>query len=299
MHPSLMLVPIVALTWTVQLAACDPPLLSGPQVNSADGRAPTLVRLDYEGRLVRLDTSPEEAALDEIELDQYTRERILSILSERTAILDRVVMQSLPLFQQFDVAEQEKDGAAKGRLLGEFTHRLAPLIRRGTLFDELYAVLPREQASTFARMVDEYQQALIRDARRQAEIENRAFNAVEAAMQVRGEAMLKAIERSFARSTQSGEREFDELLEKLDLSPEGEQIVRARATRFAEDTMLNPTKAQTVFFVVQVLSELEPNERVKVVRRVIEINREQKAAEREVELRKEREQKEPMQMDEP
>lgn len=279
MHRSLLLISMASLVVIPGLAAGDPPLLSGPQVRMSE-RTPSLVRLDYEGRLVRLETSPEEAALDVLDLDQQTREKVLTILSERTAILDRVVMQSLPLFQQFDVAEQDKDGERKAELLGEFTHRLSPLIKRGTLFDELYAVLPREQAATFARMVDAYHQALIRDARRQAEIEHRAFNAVEAAMQIRGEAMLKAIERSFARSTQSGEREFEELLEKLDLSPEGEQIVRARATKFAEDTMLNPTKAQTVFFVLGVLSELEPAERIKVVRRVIEINREQKAAER-------------------
>lgn len=258
-------------------------MLAGPPVRVSEPDRPTLIVWDYSGRLQRLDVSPEEAAVDLLDLDDATRESVLVIVSERAAVLDRVVIESLDLFQQFEVANSNDNGPAKAALIAELSRRLRPLLTRGMLFDEFYEVLPRDKAPQFAHMVDEYRRAAIEDARRQAEQEGRPFNALQAGLELRGQAFAQAIERSFARTTQAGEKEFEELLTRLDLSPEGEQIIRARATRFAEQTKLNPTKAQTLVFVLQVLSELEPAERIKVVRGVIEINREQKALEREME----------------
>lgn len=260
----------------------DASLLSGPQVLRERTEPPTLVRWDYSGRVVLIDAAPEEAAIALLDLDEPTARRVTEIIAARAAVFDRVVIESIDLFERFQAAEATSDARAKREIIGAFTRRLSPLIRRGALHDELYAALPRGQATMFAHLVDEYHRALVADARRQAEIEGRPFNAVEAALKIRGDSLGKAIERSFARTTQAGEREFEELIEKLDLRPESEQLIRARATDFAQKTKLNPTKGQSLMFVLRVLSELEPDERTKVIRRVIEINREQREAERAV-----------------
>lgn len=262
-------------------AAAEPPALAGPMVAERRGSESTLVRWDYGGRLVLLDSSAEEAAIALLDLTRREKERVLQIVAERAAIFDRVISTSLDLFLKFEAADARQDRAEMLDLLGQFTERLGRLTQRGSMFDEIYAALPREEAARFALLVDEYHRALLRDARRAAELENRAFNAVQAALEIRGQEMLRAIERSFERTSLAGEREFEELLEKLDLKPESEQVVRAMATDFALKTNLNPTAGQTLVFVVQLLAELEPEERVKVVRKVFEIEREKKRQERE------------------
>ncbi|KAA0215644.1 MAG: hypothetical protein DYG94_08610 [Leptolyngbya sp. PLA3] len=282
---SLARVLLVLLAILAPAVQADPPALAGPSVEAPIQARSTLVRWDYAGRLVLLDSSAEEAAIALLELTREQKERVLEIVAERAAIFDKVIITSIDLFQRFESADESKNGAQMLDLLGQFTERLGPLTRRGSLFDEVYSVLPREQAMRFARLVDEYHWALLRDARRAAELENRSFDAVQAALQIRGQEMLRAIERSLERSTVAGEREFEELLEKLDLKPESEQTIRAMATDFAARTNLNPTKAQTLVFVVQVLAELEPGERAKVVRKIIEINREDRRAARQAEER--------------
>ncbi len=278
-------IPVVLLAIVTPTASADPPALAGPRVGEEREAGATLVRWDYAGRLVLLDSSPEEAAIALLELTREQKERVLKVVAERAAIFDKVISTSIELFQRFEVADERKDAGEMLDLLGQFTQRLGPLTQRGTAFDEIYSALPREKAGRFAVLVDEYHQALLRDARRAAELENRAFDAVGAALEIRGQEMLRAIERSFERTSVAGEQEFEELLEQLDLKPESEQIVRAMATDFALKTNLNPTKAQTLVFVVQLLAELEPDERVKVVRKVFEIEREKKRVEREDEKR--------------
>lgn len=274
-------VSVILLAVLAPAVVADPPALAGPRVTEPWGAESTLVRWDYAGRLVLLNSSAEEAAIALLDLTREQKERVLQVVAERAAIFDRVISTSVDLFLKFEAADARQDGAEMLDLLGQFTERLGRLTQRGSMFDEIYGVLPREEASHFALLVDEYHQALMRDARRAAELENRAFNAVQAALQIRGQEMLRAIERSFERSSVAGEREFEELLEKLDLKPESEQIVRAMATDFALKTNLNPTMGQTLVFVVQVLAELEPEERVKMARKIFEIEREKKRAARE------------------
>lgn len=274
-------VPIVLLATLGSVVHADPPTLAGPRVAARIDSETTLVRWDYAGRLVPLDSSAEEAAIALLDLTREQKQRVLKIVAERAAIFDKVILTSIDLFQRFEAADERKDAAEMLDLLGQFTQRLGPLTRRGSVFDEIYGLLPREQAGRFALLVDEYHQALLRDARRAAELENRAFDALQAAVAIRGQEMLRAIERSFERSTVAGEREFEELLERLDLKPESEQIIRAMATDFAAKTNLNPTKGQTLVFVIQVLAELETAERVKVMRKVFEIEREKKRQQRE------------------
>jgi len=261
--------------------AWGPPLLTGPEVSGS--KPETLVRWDYTGRLIEVGASAEEAAIELLDLSEEARRRVAEILAERAAIFDRVVLESFELFGRIQTAEAENNAVAMREALAEFAERLSPLTRRGSLREELYVALPREQAIRFAQLVDEYDRALIEDARRAAEQMGEKFNPIEAAFQIRGEALVKAIERSFERTTQADEKEFDELLRKLDLKPESEQLIRARAIEFAQKTNLNPTKGQQLLFIVRVLSELEPDERIKAVRGVIRINREQRQAERAME----------------
>ncbi|GAB4382999.1 MAG: hypothetical protein Kow0022_01730 [Phycisphaerales bacterium] len=262
------------------LGQSAPPALAGPEVRVRQPDRPTLVRWNYAGRLELLDTPPEEAAIDLLELDEATKKSVSAIFSERAALLDRVVIESVELFQQLEAADADGDGQRRAALLAELAGRLRPLFARGTLFDELYEALPRDQKVRFALLVDEYRRAAIEDARRQALLEHRPFHALQAQVEMRTKGFLREIERSFERTTRAGEREFEDLLARLDLSPGGEQTVRTLAARFAEQTKLKPTKAQTLLFLLHVLQELEPADRAKAVRTLMEIRREQRALER-------------------
>ena len=67
----------------------DPNVLRGPKV-AEDAKAKTLVSRDYQGKLVRLDVDPAQAALDLIELDAKEREAAHNIILERDALIDKL-----------------------------------------------------------------------------------------------------------------------------------------------------------------------------------------------------------------
>ncbi|MFO0859815.1 MAG: hypothetical protein U0570_04600 [Phycisphaerales bacterium] len=139
----------------------DEPLLAGPRL--ADDSERTLVRFEFNGNLRRLDRTPEEAALDALNLDAAIRERVDVILAVRRTQLDEAVRANLDLFVWLQAARSaglKPEAGAKVEILIESLDRVADGHR---LRDDLGAVLPEDERRDFQRLIDEYWRALTLD----------------------------------------------------------------------------------------------------------------------------------------
>ncbi|MBX3321834.1 MAG: hypothetical protein KF757_02460 [Phycisphaeraceae bacterium] len=248
--------------------------LAGPTVTLSDSAAPTLVRWGYDGRLVRLDGSIEEAALGLLSLSSAERSAVESVLARRTAEFDRIVLASIGPLQRLDGARVEGDSRAVGKLLGEIAGKIYPLVARGSLLNELREFLSAENANRLEGLVIEYRQALMRDERQAARRAGQAFNAIETLARLRGEELERAIERSIERSLGAEGAEFERLLQLARLKPETEQMIRVRAEEFFLAAELNPTQEQKERFVTELFLDLEREERVAVLLAWLAIQRE-------------------------
>ncbi len=243
----------------------EPAVLEGPAIGPDAQREGSIVRWGYEGRLVRLDTTPEQAALELLDLSPTVRERVNSILAERMAIFDQTVIESLDLISRFESAKALKNGKAMRETLGAFMGRLAPLVGRGPAVMELARAMPREQAMKFRALVNEYHKAVLADEKRLAERERRKFHPIEVALKARGDELGQEIERSIKRSAAMADAGFEMLLQSLDLDPEVEATIRSRTLEFVQKVNFNPTKEQEDSFMAQLFIDLDRESRVKIM----------------------------------
>jgi hypothetical protein len=224
-------------------SSTGPAPLAGPSV-PAEQRATSLVHRDFEGKLQRLETSPEEAALERLSLDEATSERVDKILAERAAILDKVVSGNLELLVEINNAAQSGDKAALLRLAGDVYRQLQPLRDRGTLLAELGRALPADQHRRLQDMVLEYRRALRDDVTAEAAAKGETLKPRQSAGRQALAELGQEIKRSYERQISAGLAELETLLQKLELSPEQDGKVRTLITQHFERTKGKPTPAQ-------------------------------------------------------
>lgn len=243
----------------------EQPDLSGPKVTVSAGPG-TLVERDFQGRVRRLDVTPEEAALDLLDLDAETLDRIDRVLSERWAIIDRVVRENVETL--VELASAQAAGETR-EVLGYVRHLLgemSDLRERGRLEDELAALLEPSQRERFRALVREYRQAVIDDAIDQAKARGERLGRLQASVRVSLEEVGLEIRRSYERLVEPAQAELERLLSKLDLSPEQEVEIRRMVEDFAQRTKLNPTEKQKRELFWRLASKLN----VEQFRRLIE-----------------------------
>ena len=264
MLTTLMIYTVLSSSHTASIQP-EPAVLEGPAIETDARREATIVRWGYEGRLVRLDTTPEQAALELLDLAPTVRERVNTILAERMAIFDKTVIESLDLISRFESAKALKNTKAMRETLGTFMGRLAPLVRRGPAAMELARAMPREQAKKFQAMVSQYHKAVLTDEKRLAQRERRKFHPIEVALKARGDELGQEIERSIKRSAAMADAGFEMLLQSLDLDPEVEAMIRSRTLEFVQKVNFNPTKEQEDGFMAQLFLDLDRASRVKIM----------------------------------
>jgi hypothetical protein len=259
MVTTLMICSILAVsqaTWSQPETEPEPAVLEGPSIE-ADARR--------EATLVRLDTTPEQAALELLDLNPSVRERVDTILAERMAIFDQTVIESLDLISRFESAKALKNTQAMRETLGVFMGRLAPLVQRGPASMELARAMPREQAKRFQAFIKKYHKAVLADEKRLAQRERRKFHPIEVALKARGDELGQEIERSIKRSAAMADAGFDMLLQSLELDPEVEAMIRSRTLEFVQKVKFNPTKEQEDGFMAQLFLDLDRESRVKIM----------------------------------
>lgn len=134
--------------------------LAGPRVGEA-ARAASLVERDLEGRLRPLDAPPEEAAIERLTLTPVERERADAVIASRTAALDRVVLDNIPLLLRLDGANKADDARGQREALRELGEKLKGLNAEGPYKDRLGATLEPANAKAFHAMLEEYWRALV------------------------------------------------------------------------------------------------------------------------------------------
>lgn len=258
---------LLLLSLLASLAAAQPdePLLGGPAVEDRPAERTTLVRWAYDGRLQRLDTTPETAAADLLELTPTQREAVDQILAQRMAAFDKAVIESLDLVVRFQSAQALKDYRAMSSLIAQFVARLGALAKDGPVAAQITAALPPQRARQFTELVAQYHRATLADEKRQAKREDRKFKPIEALLKARGEELGREIERAVKRSAAMGDAGFEIFLQAMNLEPDVEADIRARTIEFAALHDFSPSKeAQDAFFAT-LFVDLDRESRVKIV----------------------------------
>jgi len=250
----------------------DPPALAGPAVRAADG-SPSLVQRDFAGKVKRLEEPADEAALALLDLTPAQKEQADTILAQRHALLDRIVLENLLTISRLPGApEEERRG-----ILRELTEKLRPLRERGPLADELGTTLTREQLERHATLVREYFAAVAdeptegmgdRPRRDRAGAVGREF------VQQIG----VAVRRSYERTLGQRQKEFEETLAALDLTPEQDAKVRKIVIDAAQKALsagttgegraaYNRADAERRATILAVMNELTPEQRRALIER--------------------------------
>ncbi|MEK6701141.1 MAG: hypothetical protein AABZ53_02685 [Planctomycetota bacterium] len=215
-----------------------PDVLAGPKVGETQTQR-SLVRRNLQGRVQRLEMSPDEAAIDLLSLDAATKAKVDKILNERATILDRVVIGNLDLLGEL---QQTNERRGKLKLLGDFREKLKDLEARGTLREEVEKVLPKEQADRYRDQIDGYWSVVIDDAMQEGK--NTSKNDKSGKTPEPSRASITAresllafgveIKRSYERQIAGKTKELEEFLSKLGLSQETEEKIREMYREFFE-----------------------------------------------------------------
>lgn len=230
----------------------------------------TLVQRDADNKLKRIDIAPEEAAIQIMDLDPAERERCNKIFVERAAILDEIIMKNFNLLGKLHTALQAGDKEAISKAYSAFTPKLERLSDRGRLEDELKPELRMDHVPEFQRLVAEYRQALIQDGIREVKAEGKEAVPQSIANREMLIATGEQIRRAYDRTVSTKVADFDPILAKLSLKPEQATKIRGLTADFAQKHAGNAAPEQKRELVMQMLKEMEPDQRIAFAKLVNE-----------------------------
>lgn len=235
-------------------------VLKGPKVGETQTQR-SLVKRNFQGRVQRLEMSPDEAAIDLLSLDAQTRAKVDKILNERATILDRVVIGNLDLLGEL---QQTSDRRGKLKLLGDFREKLKDLEARGTLREEVEKVLPKEQAERYRDQIDGYWKVVIDDAMQEGTNNSKNDKSGKTAEPSRTQITMREtllafgveIKRSYERQIAGKTKELEAFLSKLGLSEEKEAKIREMYREFFERYRNGASEGQRRELFQRVMREL-------------------------------------------
>lgn len=249
--------------------ADKPDALRGPSVKEEPKDA-SLVQRDFSGKIKRLDTDPTLAALEKISLTPEEKAAAEKIITERNTILDRLVLDNLQELVALNGARQAGDRAGARAKLADLLEKMKPLTSRGRLVDELKSVLPESKHAELVRLTGEYTQASIADRMENPEAQGEMGAALAkrtrnpragAAAAEFLENFGQEIKRSYERVLGSRAKDFDKLINQLQLSPEQEAKVRRIATDLIQKANGKPSPRETTRAFFEIYRELDVDQR--------------------------------------
>ncbi|MFM9995822.1 MAG: hypothetical protein ACKVU4_08480 [Phycisphaerales bacterium] len=248
--------------------------LAGPRVRPRGDELPTLVESDYEGKVKRLDTTPEEGAIKLLTLTPEEQSGVDGVLADRAKLLEAFVFDNLDLLTRLGSASDGGERVAQLGLIVEAVRKTAAIREKGPLAEQLRGVLDGANREKFDALVGGYWDAVVKERQESG----RRAGKREGRLGVLGDERLKAfgkeIERAFYRvADPGGEREFDELLAAMELRPEQESRVRRMAEDFIVGARFKPTPAQERNFILKVTSMLDQKQRRLLARHIAERER--------------------------
>lgn len=252
---------ILALLAAGALAQDDATLLAGPDVDG-DAKATTLVVRGYDGMVKDLDVPVDEAAIDLLDLDEMTIAEIDRIVTERAAILDKVVIDNIGLLVELQSARGNQE--RRREIHRELFDAAAPLLRRGPLRDEIAGVLDDARRTTYLEIIDEYERAMLTQAR--AEAEDGRFNPRQYHRRQAIAQLGRELKRSYDRQVGSRQEDLESLLVELALDLETEAEIRRMILEYGQRALLNPDEADRSELIRQILAEIPPDKRQDAIR---------------------------------
>lgn len=277
--PSRVLVGILAVFFAaLPTVAQDSPAaaspLAGPSVAAAAPAKPTLIQRNFAGKLVRLEVPPAEAAVQALELDPPTREKVDAILLARSAILDQIVADNLQLLAKLQGARELTDKTQARETVQELFEKSEPLRARGKLIDELSDVLTTEQSAQVRSMTEDYVRAAIAERvadktggkdlsfREKGRVQREATREETVAM------IGHEIRRAYDRTIGQRSTDFDKLLKDFNVTPEQESKIRKIVQDNFTATYGKPTPQQRTKAFWDVYAVLDQSQREQFVRRL-------------------------------
>ena len=248
---------------TLSLAQDEAPL-AGPTV-VAEAKASSLVRIGYDGSIERPEVRIEEAALELLDLDDQARAKVDQIVAERAAVLDKAVIENIELLVEFQSAKSAGDELRQAALLARFVRSLSALESRGSLRAEIESALGDEERARFDSLIDEYNQAIVAEARELAKERGERFIQFKFVQVERLKVLGQEIRRSYDRQIGSRTEDLERLLAAIALTHEREAEVRRIVTDFAQRTLLNPDEKDRAGLFIKIASMLSSEERERLV----------------------------------
>ncbi len=258
-------------------AGAEPPTdsqneLRGPKVEAAVKRG-SLVERDFDGRLRRLEISPEEAAVPLLRLDEVTRAKVDKTIAERSLLLDLFVRDNLDLLLRFSTANASGNKQDQGMLLREAFEKAEPIRQHGRLLETVGAVLSTDQKKELTHLVQEYREAQIAEQetadRGADEKRGKKPDRVGAMFKIGLEQFGQDVKRAYERVISEGQGKLNEFVQQLNLNEQQEANVRKLTLEFAQAHIKTPatSKDKTVLFLA-ISAELEPEQRGKLLKYV-------------------------------
>lgn len=239
----------------------ESPALSGPSVGTTGAARPvSLVERDFDGKLKVLETEPVGAAIAIMTLTPESRAAAEKVLLERSAAWDLFVRDRLKEIAELGAARQAGDRAAAAQSVRQLMRDARPILDKGPLVDQVAEVITASEAAQLRSIVQEYQDA-VREAAPQGRAGSARRGRVQQALGERVMTFGQEIKASYERVFGSRQRELQELIARLDLSPEQESQVQRIFTDLAQKTYGKPSREQSARAVFEAYRLLDSGQR--------------------------------------
>lgn len=214
--------------------AFDPePLLAGPAVAVASSR--TLVPTELRNPMRRLDRTPEEAALDALNLTRIQRAQADEVLARHQSWLDECMRQDLEPLERL-LEARSSAATEEGRRLGVALYEQVMVVPestvavgvggRSSLREALARVVSETCSVEFLRLVHDYESAAVADEVAQARDRKQVLPPTRALARIRLAAVAISLRRSFERQVAGRGARSADVLEAIDPWHEQDSNVR-------------------------------------------------------------------------
>lgn len=272
----------------------DAPPLAGPKLTPTETRPQSLVERDFDGKVKRLDISPEEAAVALLDLTPAECASADAAIAARAADIDALVTNHLLDIIRLTGQFQSVSAGEKALALREAYQLTSPILAKGRLSDRISSVLPESHRARYLGLVDEYKKAIgdqeiklaqqgkSDDPEFAAEVAKEPKNIIghriRARIKMELESFGKEIQRSAERIIAEKQNQGNDFLSKLQLTPEQEGSIQAIYADIAGKYGLKepPKQVQAVLFV-RVLQVLTPEQRKQALVLIREQERQKQA----------------------
>lgn len=237
----------------------DQPVLRGPKVE--DQAARTLLRSDMQGRFLKVDGRPEEAAVAQIPMDPGRREQARALIADRASALMTYLVDNIDLIKETTDATKSGDTAAAQRIARDLYDRFDPAHSRDPLLAPLATVLMPEETAELKRLADEYWKGWIDAQQRSSPKATR--EAIQGRLQF--ELFQTELRTAYDYTLRPYQIKIDRICEVTDATPEQRAAIRDAVISYIKAARLRPSDEQRAELAKAIYSALDEERRIRLL----------------------------------